>query len=234
MTEQPVVEDRPPAGPPRWGLGDAAAGFVVAFCLTVTVGSIWAAATDRRQSLVLVAAGLVANWTGLLGAVLLASRRKGAGRLDEDFGLRMESSDVFLGVGAGVASQILVVVLYLPFRLLDPDLDVSDEARELTDLANGWGIVVLLAFVAVGSPLVEELFFRGLLLRALERRFGTAWAVGGSAVAFGLAHFQPVQLLGLVAFGAVLAVLAVRSGRLGPGLVAHATFNAITVLLLLL
>jgi membrane protease YdiL (CAAX protease family) len=36
----------------------------------------------------------------------------------------------------------------------------------------------------------------------------------------------------LAAFGAVLSWLAHRYGRLGPGLVAHATFNAITLLAL--
>jgi membrane protease YdiL (CAAX protease family) len=36
----------------------------------------------------------------------------------------------------------------------------------------------------------------------------------------------------LASFGAVLSWLAQRTGRLGPGLVAHATFNAITLLAL--
>ena len=53
-----------------------------------------------------------------------------------------------------------------------------------------------------------------------------------SALAFGAEHGQHLQLLGLVAFGVVLGMLAQRSGRLGPGLVAHAAFNAATVVLL--
>jgi len=39
--------------------------------------------------------------------------------------------------------------------------------------------------------------------------------------------------ISLAAFGAVLAALAVRSGRLGPSIVAHATFNAFTVVYVL-
>jgi membrane protease YdiL (CAAX protease family) len=54
----------------------------------------------------------------------------------------------------------------------------------------------------------------------------------GSAVAFGLAHFELLQLAALILFGLVLALLAERTGRLGPGIVAHATFNAATVLTL--
>jgi len=88
--------------------------------------------------------------------------------------------------------------------------------------------------LAVGAPIVEELFFRGLLQRALLHRFGTVPSIVGSAVFFGLAHFEALQLPALVAFGIVLAVLAHRTGRLGPGMFAHGAFNAVTVLTLTL
>ena len=39
-----------------------------------------------------------------------------------------------------------------------------------------------------------------------------------------------LQLPALILFGVVLGVLAERTGRLGPGIVAHATFNAVTVI----
>ena len=38
----------------------------------------------------------------------------------------------------------------------------------------------------------------------------------------------------LVAFGAVLGTLAYKTGRLGPGIIAHMAFNAVTVIALLL
>jgi membrane protease YdiL (CAAX protease family) len=95
--------------------------------------------------------------------------------------------------------------------------------------------------VTVGAPVVEELFFRGLVLRSLQRRFPDTAAVPLSAVVFGLAHLQALSAAGLLvvvtsltALGVVLALLAVRSGRLGPAMWAHATFNAFTVVVLLL
>jgi membrane protease YdiL (CAAX protease family) len=93
---------------------------------------------------------------------------------------------------------------------------------------------MLAVVVIVGAPVVEELFFRGLVLRSLQRRFGDGWAVAGSAVAFGLAHFEPLQLPALVVLGVVLGVLALRTGRLGPGMFAHGAFNAITIIALAL
>ncbi len=88
--------------------------------------------------------------------------------------------------------------------------------------------------------MVEELFFRGLLLRALQRRVGTVGAVVLSSVLFGLAHPQPLEaaalalvMISLAALAVVLATLVVKTGRLGPAILAHAAFNAWTAVQLL-
>ncbi len=85
----------------------------------------------------------------------------------------------------------------------------------------------------MAAPIVEELFFRGLVLRSLERRFGTVWAVVGSSAIFAATHFEPLQFIALFVFGLVAALLAVRTGRLGPSMFAHLAFNATTVVILL-
>ena len=86
-------------------------------------------------------------------------------------------------------------------------------------------------------PLVEETFFRGLVLRGLlatsrrlGRPLGVLLPVVLDGIVFGLAHFEVLQLLGLAAFGVVLAALATRERRLGPCIFAHATFNLVAVL----
>jgi len=89
------------------------------------------------------------------------------------------------------------------------------------------------AVVVIAAPIVEELFFRGLVLRSLERRVGTRWAIVASAALFGAAHLEPLQFPALFLFGLVAAVLTVRSGRLGPSTMAHVAFNGIAVFNLL-
>jgi len=226
------AEVEPPA--PRWGLGDAAIGYVVGFFASAVAASAWAAAhgNPTQSSLGTTAAGLIGLWLGLAGAPLLASRLKGSGDLAVEFGLRLRWIDLPLGLVLGLVSQLVVSdVLYLPLRLTDPHLEqqLSRPAQQLTGLAHGSAVALLAVLVVGCAPVVEELFFRGLLLRSLARRFGNVWAVIGSAVLFGLAHFEALQFPALVAFGLVLGVLAVRTGRLGPGIFAHAGFNAFTV-----
>ena len=88
----------------------------------------------------------------------------------------------------------------------------------------------------VGAPFFEELFFRGVVLRALARIFGRwgGWVGPGlaivvSGVLFAMAHAESLQLLGLSIFGVILGVVSYRTGRLGMNIVAHASFNLLAL-----
>lgn len=60
-----------------------------------------------------------------------------------------------------------------------------EAVRPLSDL--GTAVASMLPKIGTGA-LIEELLFRLLLLRLLERSFGTAWALTISSLLFGLAH----------------------------------------------
>lgn len=245
-----------------WGLGDALVGLFVSFFLASTVGAIVISARGDytgKWSQHGAAAGRIAAqyaadgtlrppqltplwlltllqvplWVVMLGAVLYAGS-KGRGVV-ADFKLRMEVRDVPIGLAVGFLAQVVVIPLvYWPIlRLLD-DPDVSAEARDLTDRAHGFGVVLLVLLTIVGAPIVEELFFRGLWLRALERRMRAPLAIVVSSLLFGAVHFQPLQFLALVIFGAIVGVMTYRADRLGPAIWAHVAFNATTVIALLL
>jgi hypothetical protein len=140
----------------------------------------------------------------------------------------MRWTDIPLGVGVGLAAQIgFGIAAHLLYDLLGIDPDkVGETARDLGDRATSpFGVVCLFLIVVVGAPVIEEICYRGLWLRAAERRWGTAGGVAVSALVFGLVHFQPYDTPVLVGIGAVLALLAVRTGRLGPAVWAHVAFN---------
>jgi membrane protease YdiL (CAAX protease family) len=221
---------------PRWGLGDAAVGLLVGWLATAVVVAVWAGSggTDANNpSLGALAVGEAALWVGLLGAPLYASRRKGSGDLANDFGLSFRWTDAFVGLPVGVACQLLLVpLIYLPLQQFISKHDLEEPVRRVTDSAHGGAFIALTIVVVVGAPVVEELFFRGLVLRSLQRRFGDTWAVVGSAVIFGVAHFEPLQLPALVALGVILGVMAVSTKRLGPSIFTHAGFNLVTMIAL--
>jgi len=167
---------------------------------------------------------------------LLVCRARGTGILAHDVGLRFKFPADLHGVWVGLVSQFLVLPIVYVFVQLFADGDLTEDlekpARELTDAAHGPGFLLLAGLLIVGAPLVEEIFYRGLLLRSLKRYVPNAAAVVLSGLVFGVAHFNLLTLPGLALFGLFLAVLTERFGRLGPSIVAHAVFNAATVVLL--
>lgn len=224
---------------PRWGLGDAVVGFVLSILgAAVTLSVVLAVTGDDADDLSLGATNIaqIGLWVPLLGVPIWAAWRKGNG-IVRDFGLKVKDWDLPLGGVSGVATQlILLPLLYIPIFVLtnaDSD-DLSEVAKDLSDKAdNGFGIAMLIILTGIGAPICEEIFYRGLLLRSLERRFGQVVAVVASGLIFGLVHLNVLSTPGLALFGMVLAVLAIKTGRLGAPIAAHMAFNLIAVATLL-
>ena len=111
----------------------------------------------------------------------------------------------------------------------------SDPGREQGLTPDHWDshraaqyAVNFFVFVVV-APAVEELTFRGLgysLLEPLGRITAVLWV----GLAFGLAHGLVEGLPILIVFGAGLALIRVRTDSVYPGMVVHATFNAIALI----
>lgn len=221
-----------------WGLGDVILWFFVGQASALLVGGLLLSAlgygVGDRFPLWLVALLQLPLWAGYLGGPILVTRVKGQGPIRE-LGARLEAGDVLPGLALGVALQLAVIpLLYnlVILRLVDGDL--SGPARDLIDRATDpVGVVLLVLIAGVGAPLIEELFFRGFLLRALLRHMGPVPAVLVSSVVFAAVHRQPLQFPALLVFGLVAGWLTVRTGRLGPAWAAHIAFNLVTIVLLL-
>jgi membrane protease YdiL (CAAX protease family) len=231
---------RPAPDEPRFSIGIALAGWFAALVFSNIGAVIILAATDHTGTdyndlpLWLIAVLQVPLWVGLVGVVVIVSRRFGTGSLKKDYGFRFRTGDV-LGLPIGVVVQLVFVpLLYWILSAVVDTSSVSEPAERLTDRAEGVGVALLVVLVVVGAPIIEELFFRGLLLRSIEARWSDSLALVASSILFGLAHFELLQLPALVMFGLVAGYCAQRTGRLGMSIWAHVGFNATTVAFLLL
>ncbi len=220
-----------------WGFGDVALGIALSWLVTVFLAPVIFAATGAEEGNVplrTVALLQIPFDGAMLAVALFAAATKGNGAV-RDFGLAMKVRDV-AGAVVGFVTQYAALLVYLPLLWLDLTStdQVSKPARDLTDKAtDATGVVLLVLIVVIAAPIVEELFFRGLVLRSFERKWGTAWAIVGSSAVFAAAHLEPLQFPALFIFGVVAAILATRSGRLGPGMWAHMAFNGVAVITLL-
>jgi hypothetical protein len=216
----------------RWGVREAVFAFVGGMFVAILVGSMAVAAGAGATSEVTIAVTFLGEWVGFVGVPVWLSRTRGTGRLSADFGLRLGGpGDIGLGVASGLAVYAAVAVYSVVLRQFD-HANLGHEAQQLSGHGLGAGYVAFAIVTAIGAPIAEELFFRGLAQPAIQRRLGDIGGLLMTAALFGLAHAsgnpgEAIPALALV--GLVVGWLAWRTGRLGPGIVAHMVFNGITV-----
>jgi sodium transport system permease protein len=86
-----------------------------------------------------------------------------------------------------------------------------------------WLPYVLMALL---PAICEELAFRGFVLSGLRHLGSKWWAIGLSAVFFGMAHGVIQQSISAAALGIVIGYIAVQTGSLVPCILFHLTYNA--------
>jgi membrane protease YdiL (CAAX protease family) len=94
---------------------------------------------------------------------------------------------------------------------------------------------LMVIFSVSVAPLMEELFFRGLLYPVLARRVGTAWGVLLTALPFGLIHYAQYRSWGAVLViclvGVVLTVVRVMANSVAASFLVHVGYNGTLMLL---
>lgn len=140
---------------------------------------------------------------------------------------------MLIGVVAGLLAWAPAAALAgLSSRLRPPTPEfLAHLAESIPDDAAG--TVLALAAVGVAAPVAEELVFRGLLFRLARDRWGWTRGMVLTALFFGVMHFQPWSLFGVVGLGALLAVLYQWTGSLTAPMVAHGVHNLVSMALLL-
>jgi membrane protease YdiL (CAAX protease family) len=181
-------------------------------------------------------ADLVVLSAPLVVATVIGVRVAAARRFTRAVLLGWRWTDIVLGLGTGLLMRALL-------ELIAPTTGTL--LAGFGDVALA-GVVVLALGAAFVTPVVEELFFRGVVLAALldvfepvGRAVAATAAVTLSSTLFAGMHV--VAAGGILTWGALLSPLLVGVGcgilfaitrRLAASVVAHVVFNAIGVALL--
>lgn len=195
----------------------------IAAALWITVGGILMIyVVQLALGPLLGIAGVGIAFVATIAAMLLAARAGGF-----SLGLvRPRARFVLAGVLIGISCWYLELELVVRIQQWLPgDTKPLEQAVARTPLAVA--LIVLALLPAIG----EELVFRGVLARALGGRHRLALGVIGSAFAFALYHLNPIQMAGVFPLGLALGFLALRSGSIVPGMIAHLLNNAIVLVL---
>lgn len=234
----------------RWGWWDVIYG-IAAFFLTLTLQIVVVVALNigpESADVFGFASGIV-TYAALVAVVVVASRRKGLGTLAADFGLRVAWIDLPLGLAAGLVAKIFTLVLTgVAITLTN---HTPEQGNFTLSESPIWVLLNGVLIASLVAPFVEELFFRGLVLRAARNRVlrrrgspvrAVVIAIAASSVGFALLHLlqsTDVTLLiilggSTLALGVINSVLAITTGRIGAAIVSHVFYNGSSIALALL
>ena len=147
----------------------------------------------------------------------------------------------------GSLKRVLILVLAIPIVVTIIDflltmiyaitwIGIFGEPSTNTDLGTNWGsssidIAFLFLSVAIVTPIAEELFFRGYILDAINRKHGDWPAIIWSAILFGLVHLDPFTMGQAFMGGIIYGWIRMRTGSLLPSIACHMMWNILALML---
>ncbi len=128
-------------------------------------------------------------------------------------------------LGVGILIPVSLISGFVAGELGAPEGPVST----IMGGAAGPQIGAMFISVSLLAPLLEEIFFRGYLFGALEKKLGGKPAILITAILFGLAHFNLILLIPIFLMGLVLGWMRERTGSILPSILVHSMNNTLAL-----
>ncbi|NHZ92007.1 CPBP family intramembrane metalloprotease [Massilia sp. CCM 8733] len=130
------------------------------------------------------------------------------------------------------ALSLTLPLLFISMVTLDAALlallPMTSQDRALLASLNADSVTMLVAICLLG-PVLEEMLFRGIILRSFLGQYPKWAAILASAGLFGFAHMNIYQYVGAVIIGVFLGWLYERTRSLIPCIALHAAYNTACV-----
>jgi hypothetical protein len=139
---------------------------------------------------------------------------------------------IFLALVPAIALTIPALVLMV---LALSDVLVAMFPMSASQIAvfeeRGSGSLGVIIGACILAPVLEEMLFRGIILRSFLTQYSRWVAIGGSALLFGLAHMNIYQCAVGLVIGVVNGWLYERTDSLLPCITLHAAYNSTLTLI---
>lgn len=220
---------------------DLVAGFVGAFMLPLSLLGILVG-PDVSSDMAPVAAAHLFAAAVLVAYILVRSRTGSFWGDPRRMGRHVWSAakallavyPILLAVGffAGWLVELITGNPVEMQNVVRPFLEAKQDHRSL---------VLMTLYALVGAPVLEEVVFRGVMLRYIRKKmteggwtkaFFPGLPVLVSAAIFGLVHGQPVPMAVTAVLGVVLGVVLEKTGSVFPCILLHMMFNGISLVII--
>ncbi|WP_299580624.1 type II CAAX endopeptidase family protein [uncultured Sunxiuqinia sp.] len=94
-----------------------------------------------------------------------------------------------------------------------------------TELSNPFNRPLAILGAVLIAPFLEEIIFRGIILRGLLTKYAPRYAVIFSALIFALVHGKPLQIWGVFVIGLIFGWIYYKTRSIGTTILLHSVLN---------
>lgn len=174
--------------------------------------------------------GFILQWVAILGPMLILTWRK-YGFKFRDFGFRkigvkelvmavIGAYLLYLGINFILSIIIVFSGLKIPGYQIQESLAPSFDSSS-TAVLVGFGMIILFA------PVIEEMFFRGFILRTLSNKWGVTVGNVVTALVFSSFHYPWQSFIPIFILGLIINSLVIKHESIWPAVAFHVMNNAI-------
>lgn len=145
---------------------------------------------------------------------------------------KISFSEVVFAFTLSIGCRILTGVYMLWAEDVEALNDAIESAQSSFDVATMTGLEILALMISVyfAAPVIEEILFRGIVIKELSECMPPFLAIILQGVFFSIAHFNLAQLLFTVVIGIILGVVYHKTKNLVITMLVHMFFNCSSIL----
>lgn len=174
---------------------------------------------------------LVLTWLALTLPVFWAGRKFEGGWRKMIGWKFLWKVDIGIALGFALSVRLLEHISDIILKYFGINTANLSNGGLLESAGSKW-LLALTVAASIGAPIAEEIFFRGLVLKVVSQKFGKIIGVVISATLFGISHAQGTlagtiyMFFSTAIIGILLALLVLKTKRLGTSILSHGAFNA--------
>ncbi len=139
-------------------------------------------------------------------------------------GVKVTAMSLIAGAGiSGVSYLWIMLAKNIP--AFQESLSAMEAANK--SIEGGSDLELILTVVIAAPPLVEELLFRGIVFRSMQKVFPVWISIMLSAILFGAYHMNLVQAVYTTFMGIIAGIIYHKTNRLKYPIIVHAANNFI-------
>ena len=126
----------------------------------------------------------------------------------------------------GIAALIGIIIAFTQVKI--PGFQAQPSI--IPAFGDSTSAIIIATFtVVIIAPIIEEIFFRGFLMRTLVNHYKLYLGSIASAAIFALFHLQPNSIIPLFIVGLLLNSIVIRTKSILPAIGFHMLFNGISL-----